>query len=48
MLNVLDQDIQFLPGVGPRRKALLSQELGITTFGELLEYYPMSTYDYQR
>ena len=48
MLNVLDQDIQFLPGVGPRRKALLSQELGITTFGELLEYYPYKHIDRSR
>ena len=37
-----------MPGVGPRRKALLSQELGITTFGELLEYYPYKHIDRSR
>lgn len=48
MLDVLDQDIQFLPGVGPRRKALLSKELGIGKFKELLEYYPYKYVDRSR
>jgi len=48
MLDVLDQDIQFLPGVGPRRKALLSAELGIGKFKELLEYYPYKYVDRSR
>lgn len=48
MLDVLDQDIQFLPGVGPRRKALLEKELGIGKFKELLEYYPYKYVDRSR
>ena len=40
MLDILNQDIQFLPGVGPRRKALLEKELRVKTYGDLLEYYP--------
>ena len=45
MLDILDQDIQFLPGVGPRRKALLDKERGIKTYEDLLEYYPFKYID---
>ena len=38
MLNILEQDIQYLSGVGPRRKTLLEKELGIKTFKDLIEY----------
>ena len=48
MLDILDQDIQFLPGVGPRRKALLEKELGIKTYKDLLEYYPYKYVDRSR
>jgi ATP-dependent DNA helicase RecG len=44
-LNILDQDIKFLPGVGPNRKKMLSNELGIETYGDLLEYYPYKYVD---
>lgn len=44
-MNILDQDIKFLPGVGPNRRKMLSQELGIETFGDLLEYYPYKYVD---
>jgi len=44
-VNILDQDIKFLPGVGPNRKKMLSNELGIETFGDLLEYYPYKYVD---
>ena len=27
-MNLLEQDIMYLPGVGPRRKDLLNNELG--------------------
>ena len=39
-MDILDQDIKFLPGVGPNRKKMLSNELGINSYGDLLEYYP--------
>ena len=40
MHSILDQDIMYLAGVGPRKKEILSKELNINTFGDLLEYYP--------
>lgn len=48
MLDILNQDIQFLPGVGPRRKALLEKELRVKTYGDLLEYYPYKYVDRSR
>ena len=45
MYEFLQQDIKFLPGVGPRRKEILSKELGINSFGDLLEYYPYKYVD---
>lgn len=45
MLDILDQDIMYLPGVGPRRKDILSKELGIKTYRDLLEYYPYKYID---
>jgi len=44
-LDILSQDIKFLPGVGPNRKKMLSNELGIETYGDLLEYYPYKYVD---
>jgi ATP-dependent DNA helicase recG len=35
----------YLPGVGPRRKDILSKELGINTYRDLLEYYPYKYID---
>ena len=45
MTSILEQDIMYLPGVGPNRKKMLGQELGIKTFGDLLEYYPYKYVD---
>lgn len=45
MNSILDQDIMYLPGVGPRRKDLLNKELGIKSYGDLLEYYPYKYVD---
>lgn len=44
-MDILDQDIKFLSGVGPNRKKMLSNELGIETYGDLLEYYPYKYVD---
>ena len=41
----MDTDIQYLQGVGPRRAELLRSELGITTVGELLHFYPFRYID---
>lgn len=35
----------YLPGVGPKRKEILSKELGINSFCNLLEYYPYKYVD---
>ena len=40
-----DMDIQFLPGVGPKRAELLRKELGVETVGELLRIYPFRYID---
>ncbi|MCD6333606.1 MAG: ATP-dependent DNA helicase RecG [Bacteroidales bacterium] len=48
MESPLHTDIQFLPGVGPKRAALLRQELGITTFGDLLYHFPFKYIDRTR
>ena len=44
-MDILNQDIKYLPGVGPNRKKMLSNELGIQTYGDLLEYYPYKYVD---
>ena len=41
----LNMDIQFLPGVGPKRAELIGKELGISTVGELLRLYPFRYID---
>jgi ATP-dependent DNA helicase RecG len=48
MTDFLEQDIKFLPGVGPNRRKVLGNELGIETFGDLLEYYPYKYVDRSR
>lgn len=45
MQDILEQDITYLTGVGPHRREILSKELGIETFGDLLEYYPYKYVD---
>ena len=45
MSSILDQDIQFLPSVGPKTKEILGKELGIRSYGDLLEYYPYKYVD---
>ncbi len=45
MVSVLDQDIMYLPGVGPQKKEILSSQLNITTWRDLLEYYPYKYVD---
>ena len=48
MTDIFNQDIQYLPGVGPNRKKMLSQELGINTIGDLLQNYPYRHVDRSR
>jgi len=40
MASFFDTKIEYLKGVGAQRAELLQKELGIFTYGELLEHYP--------
>ena len=40
MSHFLDQEIQYLPGVGPKRAEILASELQIVTARDMLQYYP--------
>lgn len=42
---MLDTDLKFLPGVGPRRQKILEEQLGLRTYGDLLEYFPYKHID---
>ncbi len=43
-----DTPVEYLKGVGPQRAALLNKELGIFTFGDLLQHYPFRYEDRTR
>ena len=43
--NALQTDIQFLPGVGPKRAQLLKKELDVATVGDLIKIYPFRYID---
>jgi len=45
MSGILQQDIKFLSGVGPRKSVLLNQELKIFTIGDLIWYFPFKYVD---
>ena len=42
---ILDSEIKFLPGVGPKRAQLLEKELGIRVFRDLLYTFPFRYVD---
>ena len=48
MTSILSRDIKYLTGVGPKRKEILEKELQISTWGDLLEYYPYKYVDRSR
>ncbi|MFN8208378.1 MAG: ATP-dependent DNA helicase RecG [Bacteroidales bacterium] len=48
MTGLLSQDIKYLAGVGPKRAELLQDELQISTFGDLLYYFPYKYVDRTR
>ncbi|MCQ2162630.1 MAG: ATP-dependent DNA helicase RecG [Bacteroidales bacterium] len=43
--NKLETEVQFLPGVGPKRASLLRSELEVVTIGDLLHLYPFRYID---
>ena len=44
-MGVLETDIQYLPGVGPKRALLLKSELEAATFSDLIHLYPFRYID---
>jgi ATP-dependent DNA helicase RecG len=40
MSNFFDTKIEFLKGIGPQKASLLNTELGIFTYGGLIQHYP--------
>ena len=46
--NILSNPIEYLKGVGPQRGDLLKKELGIFTFGDLLNHFPFRHVDKTR
>lgn len=48
MSELLDSEIKFLPGVGPKRAELLEAEAGIRTFSDLIYYFPYKYIDKTR
>src|SRR5690348_4129768 len=43
--SILDSPIEYLKGVGPLRGDMLKKELGIFTFRDLLEHFPLRHVD---
>ena len=47
-MNILQTEIQFVPGVGPKRAEILNKELDLFTLGDLLRWYPYRYIDRTR
>lgn len=45
MNSIFDKDIKYLPGVGPKRAELLQEECDISSYGDLLYYFPYKYID---
>lgn len=45
MATLLDNDIKFLPGIGEVRANLLKKELGLVSYGDMLQYFPFRYVD---
>ena len=44
-MSELESSIQFLSGVGPKRAALITHELGVATMNDLIHFYPFRYID---
>lgn len=47
-MDLSSQDIQYLPGIGPKRADLLNKELGIRSVEDLIRHYPYKYVDRSR
>ncbi len=45
MSDIFDTPITYLKGVGPKRAEILTKELGIATYDDLINYYPFRYVD---
>lgn len=45
---MLENELQYLPGIGPKRAELLEKELGLKTWADLLYYFPFKHIDRTR
>ncbi len=45
MPTILESEIKYLPGVGPKRAELLEKELGIKTYRDMLLFFPFRYID---
>jgi ATP-dependent DNA helicase RecG len=48
MTNFFETKIEFIKGVGPQKASLLNTELGIFTYGDLIQLYPFRYEDRSR
>ena len=48
MKHILETPVEYLKGVGPARAEILRKEANISTFGDLLLYYPFRYVDRSR
>ena len=44
--KILKQKIEYLPGVGPKKSALLNKEIGVYTINDMLHYFPFRYADF--
>lgn len=47
-MNLSEKDITYLHGVGPKRSDLLKKEIGVTSYADLLYYFPYRYIDKSR
>lgn len=47
-MNILQTDLKFVPGVGPKRADILHKEINLFTVGDLLRWYPYRYIDRSR
>ncbi len=47
-MSILQNDIQYVPGVGPKRADILGKEIAVFTVGDLLRWYPYRYIDRSR
>lgn len=48
MTGILERELTYLPGIGPKRADILQRELGLKTWGDLLCYFPYKHIDRSR